>query len=87
MLGYSIPKNIDGKSMVPLIDKEKDYHREYVYSNTAIWTAQRTIIWNSWKLVVTYDEGFWDYPFVALYNLERDRYEENDIFEEKSDLG
>ena len=86
-LGLDIPQNIDGISLVPILDNEKDYHRKYIYSNTAVWTAQRAILWNRWKLVVTYDEGFWDYPRLALYDLEKDRFEENNVFDENKDMG
>jgi len=87
MLNLETPKIVDGKSMVSLIDGDADLHREHIFSNTAIWTAQRTILWNDWKLVVTYDESFWDYPRIALYNLRKDRFEEKNVYEENKDLG
>lgn len=79
MLGLKIPINIDGISILPLINGEMDKLRNRVYSNTAIWTAQRTIIEEKWKLVETIDREFWDYPDIGLYNLEKDPYEENKV--------
>lgn len=86
MVGLKIPQNIDGKSMLPLINKDVDEFRKRVYSNTAMWTAQRTIIEDKWKLVETIDSGFWDYPDIGLYNLEKDPFEENNVLEDEKEI-
>ncbi|MFK7924598.1 MAG: sulfatase-like hydrolase/transferase [Bacteroidia bacterium] len=68
MLEISVPQGVEGKSLLPIMQKEKETVRDYLF--TTYGTTQRAIRDERWKLIA--------YPRVGItqfFDLENDPYE------------
>ncbi len=79
-LGMKAPENWDGIALQDLLDK-KEKPRAYLVCEHGLYTCQRAVLKEGWKLVHTFSPGIWDFPEFALYNTEADRTESTDVKE------
>jgi len=88
MVGEPVPKNIDGQSAWPLIQRKTNQFREYTfseinhlesqYAHLNIDSGRRVMVrTNKWKLIFWIDRAE---PDGALYNLVRDSGERHNLF-------
>ncbi len=78
--GLEVPARWQGRSLRPLVDKEKVSWRDSLVVDHGLYTVQRAIIDDAgWKLVRTLHPGARDLPEIQLFNLEDDPYEEQDL--------
>ncbi len=63
--------------------------RVRAFSNQGVWTAKRTMIkemGHRYKIILTYDPGFWPTPPVELYDLSTDSQERENLADSQPDL-
>ncbi len=75
LTGVSLPNPVDGRSLVPVLNGEKDRVRKYAFGY--FYDAQRMIRGDRWKLIV--------YPQAdktQLFDLKRDPYELDNLADE-----
>lgn len=86
--GVEQPGEWQGRSLRPLIEGQRDDHHDAVVLDHGLYTAQRAVRKDDWKLVKTLHSGAWDdhLPETALYNVADDPWERDDLADEKPDV-
>ncbi len=85
--GVKVPKDMEGKSLWPLLEGERETNYEKVFTNQGLWEAQRAMLDERYKLIKTIDRGFFPLePKTELYDLQNDPREENNIAEQEKEI-
>ena len=86
--GFEIPNGWQGSSLKPLITGQSEDWRSAIVFDHGLYTAQRAIRTNRWKLIRTYHPGMWDgvLPRDQLFDLENDPWEQENILMEYPDV-
>ncbi|GAA0663608.1 sulfatase [Natronoarchaeum mannanilyticum] len=87
-LGVERPARWQGRSLRPAVADAGAESREFVVVDHGLYTAQRAVRTERWKLVRTYHPGQWAdrLPEVALYDVIDDPWEQDDISDEHPDV-
>lgn len=84
--GFETPTKWQGRSLKPLIQDQKIEWRSHLVVDHGLYTAQRAIISeDGWKFVETLHSGLRNLPEKQLFNLEKDRCEQQNLIEEKNE--
>ncbi|KZN23311.1 hypothetical protein A4G99_14865 [Haladaptatus sp. R4] len=86
--GIEPPSRWQGQSLVPLLrDPDADW-RSHVVFDHGLYTAQRTIRTERWKLIRTYHPGMWGdtVPDYQLYDMVADPWEQDDRAADRPEL-
>lgn len=75
-----IPEEWDS---IPLFSGEK---RTHLVCGHGLYTAQRAVITDDWKLIRTYHSGQWKIPEVQLFDRKHDAFEQHPVQEEHGDV-
>lgn len=78
-LGIEQPSQWQGRSLRPVVEDANARSRERVVTEHGLYTAQRAVRTDRWKLVRTYHPGLWDVPDVELFDVEADPWEQTDV--------
>ncbi|WP_254274629.1 sulfatase family protein [Haloarcula marina] len=75
------PENWQGRSLLPAIENPKIDWRSEIVVDHGLYTAQRAIRTDQWKLIWTFHSGMWEtvVPKVQLYNMDNDPWEQQDV--------
>jgi arylsulfatase A-like enzyme len=76
---YAPPRQLDGKSLVPLIRGKLAHIRPFVTSCEANWQLKRSIRTPKWKLIKSLEQDVYGNPKFELYHLERDADEQHNV--------
>ncbi len=68
-LQQDIPDDLDGKSLIPLIEGITDEHHQEIFLSECAWQAARGIRTERFKYIETYDSGPFTRPPAELYDL------------------
>jgi arylsulfatase A-like enzyme len=79
-------KQLEGESLLSLIDNKADKLYDYVYFTTTLGSARVGIRSSEWKLFKTIDKGAYERPARELFCISKDPWEEKDIYKENKDL-
>jgi len=83
--GLDVPDAWQGRSLrAPVEDPDGDW-RDRVVVEHGLYTAQRAIRTDRWKLIHTRHSGDWDRPEWCLYDLQDDPLEQSDVTDEHPD--
>jgi arylsulfatase A-like enzyme len=86
--GLEMPARWQGQSLKPLLhDRTADW-RDYIVVNHGLYTVQRAIRTDQWKLIRSYHEGLWDGILAEyeLYDMETDPWEQTNLADSHPDL-
>lgn len=78
--GASVPENWHGMALQDTLEG-KVPPREYLVCDHGLYTCQRAVMNQRWKMVHTFSPGLWDFPEYALYDRFHDPMELQDIKE------
>lgn len=74
--GLKKPDIWDSESLLPKVKGQTG--RDYLVVGHGLYTAQRAVITNEWKMIRTYHPGHWELPDYQLFSTE-DVWERNDV--------
>ncbi|WP_249226966.1 sulfatase family protein [Alicyclobacillus mengziensis] len=80
LFGATVPKEWDSK---PLFSGGK---RSHLVIGHGLYTAQRAVVTDDWKLIRTYHGGQWNIPSVQLFDRRQDTYEQHSVADEHADV-
>ncbi len=79
-LGGSIPDGWDGRSYAAALHGGRPHgERPYVVISQMAWACQRSVRFDNWLLVRTYDPGLKNFPPVMLFDIDADPHETRDL--------
>jgi arylsulfatase A-like enzyme len=84
LAGIKIPEDVHGKSIVPLIKRNKvEWRKEFIYEGLGTYGGAKpnlTAISENYRYIETYDNRVTDNPtFIELYNQKIDSMEMNNL--------
>lgn len=79
--GFAPPSRWQGTSLKPLLEDEPTDWRDHVVFEHGLYTAQRAIRTDRWKLIHTYHPGMWSgrVEEFQLYDMESDPTEQTNV--------
>ena len=82
------PERWQGQSLRPVLESAETEGREAIVVDHGLYTAQRAIRTDRWKLIRTYHPGMWDgvLPEYALFDMANDPWEQDDVADEHGDV-
>ena len=84
--GMGVPRGWDGRSYAENIRKGISKGREYLVISHCAWSCQRSVVYDGWLLIRTYDTGLKAYPEIMLFNIEEDPHLLRDVAKERDDV-
>src|SRR5690625_3611576 len=82
LVGLDIPSGWDGKSFLPVLQGKDQTNREYLVMDHALYACQRAVRTEKWYLLRTYHPGLYNFEPIALYDMENDPYQTQDVSKE-----
>jgi len=81
------PTEWQGTSLRPIVETPEYDGREFVVVDHGLYTAQRAIRTEQWKLIRTYHSGMWERvtPEFQLYNMNTDPMEQTNLANKRPD--
>ncbi len=79
LFGVAPHEEWDGRSLAPLLRGEQDRIRDHLVLTHGLYTCQRSVRTERWKLMRTYHPGLYDYPPLELFDMAADPREEADL--------
>ncbi|MCL6625765.1 sulfatase family protein [Alicyclobacillus shizuokensis] len=76
LFGVRVPEKWDAKSLL------SGDSRTHLVCGHGLYTAQRAVITENWKLIRTYHPGQWDIPNVQLFDRKHDVFEQHSVVHE-----
>lgn len=85
--GLDAPRAWQGRSLRPLLNDNAKNWRDHVVLDHGLYTAQRAVRTQRWKLIRTYHPGTWTHlPEIQLFDLEQDPWEQDDVSADYPDV-
>lgn len=86
MLGLDDETGCEGKSLLPLIQGERDGNYEEIYLSEATWQVKRGAVNEEYKYIHALQQDQHGGPMRELYDLKADREEQHNIIDEKPEI-
>jgi arylsulfatase A-like enzyme len=86
MAGGRVPERWDAQSARIALERGEDGGRAALVLSQMAWTCQRSVRWGDHLLTRTHHDGYKDLLELALYDLEHDPHELNDLTSSRPDL-
>ena len=79
LLGAEIPSVWDGRSFADAIGGRADDERDFLVLGQCVHVCQRSVRFEDWLYMRTYDDGYHLFPKEMLFNIKVDLYEQHDV--------
>jgi arylsulfatase A-like enzyme len=86
LLGIEDEFKLEGKSLLPLINGERDGNYDEVYLSEATWEVKRGLINDDYKFIQAYEPDPHGRPMQELFDLKSDPTEQKNLAEEKPEV-
>jgi arylsulfatase A-like enzyme len=86
LAGGKPPDTWDGVSFAPALKSNKDSARDSLVLSQCAWSCQRSVRWDDYLLIRTYDTGLKNFPSLMLFNVMQDPHELRNLAPERPDL-
>ncbi len=86
LLQKPIPPHWDGTSFAPRIQTGTPQGRDYLVLSQMAWACQRSVRWDRYILLRTYDPGMKDLPPIALFDLQTDPHQTRNLAPQHPEL-
>lgn len=86
MVGLPVPEGWDGRSFLPALKGEAWPGRDHLVMDHALYACQRAVRDRKWYYMRTYHEGLYRYDPVALYDMENDPYQTQNVAGEHPEI-
>ncbi|MFA6134207.1 MAG: sulfatase [Phycisphaerae bacterium] len=84
--GGVVPACWDGRSFAPALKAGRSEGRPNVVFSQNAWSCQRSVRWDNYVFIRTYDTGLRGYPAHMLFDIAKDPHELNDLAPGRPDL-
>ena len=79
LAGMTTPDGWHGKSLLPLLTNPEDTLRDHLVMTHGLYSAQRAVLDEEWKLVKTYHPGLYHFPPTQLFHMRSDPNETTNL--------
>ena len=86
LAGGKVPGNWDGQSFAAAFSAETDSGRDFLVTSQAAWCTQRSVRWDDWLLMKTYESAWHGFADHMLFDVVADPHEQHDLAEERPDV-
>ena len=86
LAGGRAPATWNGESFAATLRGEEDAGRDFLVLSNGAWSCQRSVRWDNWLLIRTYQTGLKEYPAYMLFDLEADPHETHNLAAERQDV-
>lgn len=86
LTGKEVPAHWDGESFWKSFREGGDEGREYLVVNQAAWSCQRSVRFDNWILMRTYDSGMKDFPPIMLFDVDNDPHQTKNLADERPEV-
>jgi arylsulfatase A-like enzyme len=80
------PAHWDGRSYAAALDGDPDTGRECLVLGNCAWSCQRSVRWDNWILLRSYNSGAKNFRLNMLFDIAGDPHETHDLADERPDL-
>ena len=80
------PAAWQGTSLRPVLEDPDADWRDRIVVDHGLYTAQRAVRTDRWKFVRTYNDGEWDLPDRALFDMKQDPWEQENLVGEHPEV-
>jgi arylsulfatase A-like enzyme len=81
-----VPGSWQGRSLRAVLEDPDADWRDRIVVDHGLYTAQRAVRTDRWKFVRTYNDGEWDLPDRALYEMDADPWEQADVADDHPEV-
>jgi arylsulfatase A-like enzyme len=83
--GFEAPAQWQGRSLWPVLEADDAAWRDAIFFDHGLYTAQRALRTERWKLIQTSHAGMWDgvVPETQLYDMDADPWEQTNLAEDR----
>ncbi len=85
LLGAEAPAGWDWRGFADALHSGAPGGRDYLVISQCAWSCQRSVRWDKWLMIRTYDTGLKAFPSVMLFDLESDPHLQNDLAAAETD--
>lgn len=86
LCGVKVPEGWDSVSFKNDFLAGREKGRERLFLSHCPWSCQRSVIFNDYILIKTYDDGLKDFPPLMLFNRDKDPHQLHNLAEEKPQI-
>jgi arylsulfatase A-like enzyme len=86
--GFEAPERWQGRSLWPVLEASDADWRDAIFFDHGLYTAQRALRTDRWKLIETSHPGMWDgvLPETQLYDMEEDPWEQTNLAADRPEV-
>jgi len=86
LLGGDAPRGWDFRGFGASLKAGQSAGRDYLVISQCAWSCQRSVVWEKWLMMQTYDTGLKAFPSVMLFDTEADAHLQSNLAADKPDV-
>ncbi|MHC4562268.1 MAG: sulfatase [Planctomycetota bacterium] len=86
LLGQDIPERWDWRGCADSLKTGGATGRDYLVISQCAWSCQRSVRWEKWLMMRTYDTGLKAFPSVMLFDIDADPHLQHNVADGNADI-